>query len=597
MAGAVRNDGAPGGAARPPGGPATTPAGGARPLGETLVPGSVLSGRVVQGLGQDLYLLALRGRTLVAESSLPLAADTLVKVQVMGSGDRLSLRLLDEHGADQATTSDAPARARVLGLPADGAAQAVLAAFEDAGAPLDRDLLRTAISAVTAAGARAALAEDAPPTAAEAVPAAATTSAALLRNAAPAALARAYATVARSGLPATPATLALALRATATPLPNPAAALTVALAAGAASRPATAGSPGMPAAPVPTGPPPTVASTGGARTAVPGSAPAPAPAPSVRSPSSPSSAAGSPTVAPARPGPAAPDAPAATTATSMAEPSSIPSGSASPPARIASPRPGPTAAPTGSAPPTARDAPVPLAGGALAARLVPSAPLRTATIPDAVREGAAGVRRALSLAGVRSSPDGAAPANSSAAPATAVASAAQAALPGLLRQLAAALPRPESSGTAPTSAEDAPARGDPADPLGGVTGALTSALVHTAHEQAGQTVFKPDALADYRLVLSLPLQADGQPTPARLAIGERPGPDGATTYLRVDTELSDLGTVSVRLSGVDGGPLTITLVGSAAGSRALEEALPALVGSLRALGLTAGVRVVDGEPG
>ncbi len=597
MAGDVRTDGVPGGAALPPAGkPLAGQAGGARPLAQTLVPGTVLSGRVVQGLGQDLYLLALRGRTLVAQSSLPLTPDTMVRVQVMGAGDQLSLRLLDERGADHATTSDAPARAQVLGLPTAGAAQAVLAAFEDAGAPLDRELLRVAIGAVTAAGAQAAVEEDPLPQSTGAAPTPITSSAALLRAATPAALARAYATVARSGLPATPATLALALRATATPLPNPAAALGVALAAGAAAAGAApaqmAEQPTPPSAPLPDGPPLLAAPTSGSRTA------ASAPLAGAGDPTTTASAApaqtSTPGAAPARTLPTAADAlqtPARAAATAGAlEPAT--DSSAPPPRRPALSAPGTAAASTA----TPRDAHAPLAPAALAARLVPAATLRVASVPDAVREGVAGVIRALSLAGVRSAiGSGGLPITTDAATATApVADLPLTAPAPLLRQLAAALPRPVSENAA-SDASDA-VSGRSAEPVTTTANALAGALIHTAHEQAAQTVFKPDALADYRLVLSLPLQADGQPTPARLAIGERPGPDGTTTYLRVDTELSDLGTISVRLSGIDGGPLTITLVGHEAGSRALTESLPALVGSLRDLGLTAGVRVVDGEP-
>jgi hypothetical protein len=108
-----------------------------------------------------------------------------------------------------------------------------------------------------------------------------------------------------------------------------------------------------------------------------------------------------------------------------------------------------------------------------------------------------------------------------------------------------------------------------------------------------ETVVKPQALADYDVVLGLPMLVHGQPLPARLAVAERHTAAGTATFLRVDAELTHLGPLSVRLSGIEGGPMAITIMGSGRSLPALAAALPDLGESLRQLGLTAGLRVAD----
>jgi hypothetical protein len=122
---------------------------------------------------------------------------------------------------------------------------------------------------------------------------------------------------------------------------------------------------------------------------------------------------------------------------------------------------------------------------------------------------------------------------------------------------------------------------------------IEAAIAHIMREQAAETVVKPQALVDYDLVLGLPLQVNGQPMPARLAVAERKTSAGTATFLRVDAELTHLGPLSVRISGIEGGPMAITVLGVGPALGALTEALPELNESLRALGLTAGVRVAD----
>src|SRR5215207_4316813 len=66
-----------------------------RSLSEVLSEGEVVSARVVQALGGDQYQLALRGRTVVAESAQPLAPDSVVRIQLVAGGDQPTLRLLN----------------------------------------------------------------------------------------------------------------------------------------------------------------------------------------------------------------------------------------------------------------------------------------------------------------------------------------------------------------------------------------------------------------------------------------------------------------------------------------------------------------------
>ena len=79
----------------------------------------------------------------------------------------------------------------------------------------------------------------------------------------------------------------------------------------------------------------------------------------------------------------------------------------------------------------------------------------------------------------------------------------------------------------------------------------------------------------------------------RFAIAERETAAGTATFVRVDTELTILGPLSVRLSGIDGGALSITIFAHGPAQANLQAALPALSDSLRELGVTAGLRVAD----
>jgi len=154
---------------------------------------------------------------------------------VLGGGDQPRLRLLAAVPRDQAITTGSAARLTALDLPDDEPTRAALAGFERVGAPLDRARLATAAAAIAAAPATERTA-----------------------------LATAHATLARAGLPSTPLTVALAMRAGAGGLPTlatalarlpvPAAALPLAPGAPASvpatsSRPDVAPAPNSPAAP------------------------------------------------------------------------------------------------------------------------------------------------------------------------------------------------------------------------------------------------------------------------------------------------------------------------------------------------------------
>ena len=184
-------------------------------------------------------------------------------------------------------------------------------------------------------------------------------------------------------------------------------------------------------------------------------------------------------------------------------------------------------------------------------------------VPDATQDGAPAVMQALAWAGLRSS----------AGPAVAG---------SLLKHLAAALPAAETSSTAV-----------PASLLGKARDDLTQTLVQAVRETSAMTVIKPSSMDDYDVVMGVPLQDQGQSTPTRLAVAARPAPGGPTTFLRVDTELSHMGRISVRISGLNEGPMAITLLADGGGGRALAEALPDLADSLHQLGLVAGLRVAS----
>lgn len=188
--------------------------------------------------------------------------------------------------------------------------------------------------------------------------------------------------------------------------------------------------------------------------------------------------------------------------------------------------------------------------------------LLTEPLPDLATGGVEAVKRALSLAGVRSRPQAGDEPFVGSKPTT-------------LAQQVAALPL--------TIPQDSPQIHHP----------WTEPALRLTRELAADAVFKPEDLADYDRVLALPVMVNGQPVPARLAVAERRTTGGNATFVRVDTDLSALGEVSVRLSGIEGGSLAITLLANGAGSRALADGLPALVDALRELGIVAAVRIAD----
>ena len=129
---------------------------------------------------------------------------------------------------------------------------------------------------------------------------------------------------------------------------------------------------------------------------------------------------------------------------------------------------------------------------------------------------------------------------------------------------------------------------DPA-PAFSVTGNELTAV----HEQVARDLLPPPDLTEYDRVLALPLAIAGQPLPARLAVTTRHSANGTQAcWMRLDCELSRLGPVSVRLGGVEGAPVAITLVARPAAAAELAAALPQLTHDLHQLGVEAAVRVV-----
>lgn len=358
---------------------------------------------------------------------------------------------------------------------------------------------------------------------------------------------QAFALLAQAGLPTTPPFIALAERSATGVLPNPAAAV-----AQVQQAVSTLGAQ-LPASPI-AGRPPALGLQPPATSGQP-------PAPSSQPPSA--------VVPPPSPAPASAGAPA-TTSPVTAAPTTTPAPVS--PAAPVVPSPvvsSPTA--TTTSPPLASGPPVPAGVAPPSAFVIPVMPfthtLAGTLLPDLARGGATAVLQALALAGVRPRETG-----------EMVATKAE---PTLLHRLE--VPVEEIS---PIRAGLDSSRQPPQQPL-------EAAMVHVMREQAAETVVKPQALVDYDIVLGLPLQVMGQPLPARLAVAERQTSAGTATFLRVDAELTHLGPLSVRISGIENGPMAITVLAVGAALGALTEALPDLNDSLRALGLAAGVRVAD----
>ncbi len=121
---------------------------------------------------------------------------------------------------------------------------------------------------------------------------------------------------------------------------------------------------------------------------------------------------------------------------------------------------------------------------------------------------------------------------------------------------------------------------------------LSQATLRAVRETVAETMFKPRELADYDIVLPLPAAPGGQPMPGRIALASRgTSGGGRSVWMRIDTELSHLGKVSVRLSGSDAGAVAITVVAERRAAAAFEAAAPGMNTSLRDLGLAAGLRI------
>ena len=659
-----------GGAAQPTS-PAPTPAQAAPP--PVLTAGAVVDLTVLRALSAGRYLLALGSREFVADSEVELKPGSQVRLSVAAASlSGVVLRLAEPVRAE---VSAAPQRLVALRLPATQLATAVLAAFEEAGAPLDPPRLQAAVLAA-------------------AVPAA------------PSRTAQAHALLARAGLPATPAMLGLALRAAEQRLPDLAAVLRSAAPARAANdQPAPAlpfdlpdaaeGAPaisrtlalagvypGKPAAEPAARPPPVSLAVPVVPAERPSAlasrqapaAPAPAPFPSIPNapppiplapslgPPSTSSARELPTSTPAPAAPvparsapvtliAAPlataPAPAVTVDTAGPRPGSAPQRSAQDvvtapraepsvqpaPAAAASPRPAPAelelggpragpspgarTAPAAAAPP--RPAPAELELGGPRAGPSPGAALGQVAV--APRPGPAGpvpipVSRAVAEPTVPTRADpGSVPVRANVMQQIVRLIAAERLLPGRDSAApaspatpAASVPSFSPAPSAPATPASPAAPSLPAQPVPPVEdkaaaapapAALPTPLEETAtrsvREHLAEQVFKPKELVDYDRVVPLPLTAAQVPTPARLAVATRSiGGGSQATFVRVDAELSRIGPVSIRLSGVDsGGPLAITLIASPAGGGALAEGLPDLIADLHALGIDAAVRVAS----
>ena len=105
-------------------------------LSEILKADTVVSGRVVERFQNDTYLVNIRGQHIVAESTLPLLRDSIVKLAVLGTEGGLRLRIAKAGGNDHAFTSAPAQRLAALGLPNTPSAQLILQSFEDVGAQL-----------------------------------------------------------------------------------------------------------------------------------------------------------------------------------------------------------------------------------------------------------------------------------------------------------------------------------------------------------------------------------------------------------------------------------------------------------------------------
>ena len=122
----------------------------------------------------------------------------------------------------------------------------------------------------------------------------------------------------------------------------------------------------------------------------------------------------------------------------------------------------------------------------------------------------------------------------------------------------------------------------------------SAAPSHTlAREILSESLLPPRALADYDLVIPFPLFAQQQPVPARLAMSSRKHGTTEATFMRIDVELSKLGPLSLRFTEVSGNPIGITVLHTPQAHSALHSGIHDLEADLQSQGLEASVRLAD----
>ncbi len=107
-----------------------------RNLLDILKPGDVLSGRVVELFADNNYLFTIRGRNLIAQSSIPLLRDSVVQFQVMDTSDGIHIKLANGTNNPQAIAAQ-PSFLERLGIADSSQARQVLSAFQNQQAPID----------------------------------------------------------------------------------------------------------------------------------------------------------------------------------------------------------------------------------------------------------------------------------------------------------------------------------------------------------------------------------------------------------------------------------------------------------------------------
>ena len=499
-----------------------------------LTPGTPFSGRVVGPANDGLWSVVVRGTTLTVASPIPLTPDSILRFLVVAGG------------------TDGPLQVKLADLPlptlADTLKPAIAERLASLGLPATPEA-QAVLEAFESVGAPLS-----PPRLRQATQ--------ILEQAAqePAPLAEEDPEEAPAPLPNRPATVAT------TPAPS------------SPPKSSSSASPTPRAPEAPRAQPSATPGTPAAKTAVPPGTPAPLtsnPAPALAAPTTPHSAALPPGIIAPRlveasvhetnPAPPIPDAPESV----------------------------PTRPPTG---PTtlAADPRLPVVFALLAKADLPGTP---ATLAVALR--AASDRLPDPVTAVQAwKPDLALP--------DVTTDDAPAALRAVVTALVLAGVRPRAETTAPEGPSQRPAIAVPEDAPEPLLTTVAQAVAKEApsdfgggavRELATDLLLPPKHLDEYDRVFPLPLLAQGQATPARVAVSSREMPNGTrATWMRVDCELSRLGPVSIRLSGAEGGPIAITVVARPGAARHIADGLPALVADLQERGLPAAVRVVEDEP-